>query len=103
IANVSHCALSLKSVLDQWVTTLLSLKEQSIKAERDYQSKLARADTHISSLRSDIAALVEQKREAEHSLQLIRHQIEKEQKEIGLEKAKLTHQIDQWLAAQPQA
>src|SRR5262249_41197306 len=100
IDNVGHCAVSLKTVLDQWVTTLLSMKEQSLKVERDLQQKEALALERISGLRSQIQQLDDERMRKERQLALVREKIEKEQRDIGRERERFRKLVDDTLAGQ---
>jgi hypothetical protein len=91
-------ASSVKGALDDLVNWLNSVRNDIAQAEADLVAKRRVADTAIAKLRAQIDERKKELASAELELRQVRRDLERERKEVGLEKQRLIRSLDEVMA-----
>jgi septal ring factor EnvC (AmiA/AmiB activator) len=98
IVDAESKATAAKAAMDDFVVWLSNVRNDIARCEQELADKRRVADTEIAKLR---ASIDERKRElasVELELRQVRRDLERERKEVGLEKQRLIRSLDEVMA-----
>jgi hypothetical protein len=98
ITEAETKATAIKAVLDDLVTWLNNVRNDMQRCETELEQKRRVYDTETARYRADIQRLQSERADEERKLAQVQKTIEREKKEIGMEKERLFRSLDEVLA-----
>lgn len=94
IIDAQTRALALKTAADDFVGWLNNLRADIAKCEEELEQKLRIADQQTARLQTEIQRLQSERAKEEQALAQVRKDLERERREIGLEKERFLKSLD---------